>query len=336
MPLFTDFRLKDHNTFAVDVKSRYFFSATSEIELKQFVSTDIFNNNRHIVLGGGSNMLFTGDFDGVIIHIASKGIMVVDETNNDVFVSSAAGEIWDDLVAYCVENNYGGIENLSLIPGSVGATPVQNIGAYGAELKDVFHSATVLDLTSGEIDIFNKEKCRFGYRDSIFKNELKNRAVVLNLVLKLSKNPLLNLSYRELHSRMSCMEDPGIKDVRDTVIAIRTEKLPDPALVPNAGSFFKNPTIGIEHFQKLTIKFPGLVNFPAGEGMIKLAAGQLIDLCGWKDVQDGKVAVHPRQALVIINKNHASGAEIVEFSKRIQNSVFNRFDVMLEPEVNII
>jgi len=336
MPLFADFSLKSYNTFGVDVKSKFFFTATSISELRQFVSTDTFRNNRYMILGGGSNVLFTKDFDGVIIHLASKGIELADETSDHVFVSSSAGEIWDDLVAYCVENNFGGIENLSLIPGFAGAAPVQNIGAYGSELKEVFHSAEVLYLESGKTEVFDREKCRFGYRDSVFKRELQNRVVVMNLVLRLDKNPEINLSYKELNNRISGLENPGIADVRNAVIAIRTEKLPDPAQTPNAGSFFKNPLINADHFRELSSKFSGLVNYPAANDMVKLAAGQLIDLCGWKSVQDGNVAVHPRQALVIINKNNAGGTEIVEFSKRIQESVFSSFGIMLEPEVNIL
>lgn len=336
MPLFTDYSLRHHNTFGIDVKSRYFLSAISGSEIRDFFGTDIFRNNKHMILGGGSNILFTSDFDGIVIHLANKGIELIDETDEHVFVRSAAGENWDDLVAFCVENNFGGIENLSLIPGFAGAAPVQNIGAYGSELRDVFHSAEVLELESGKTGFFDRQKCRFGYRDSVFKRELKNRAVVLNLTLRLYKNPEINLSYKELNNRLSGIQNPGIADVRETVIAIRAEKLPDPEVVPNAGSFFKNPVIGAEQFRKLIIDFPGLVNYPSDDGKVKLAAGQLIDLCGWKDFQDAKVAVHPRQALVIINKNHASGEEIVEFSKRIQSSVFDRFDVMLEPEVNII
>ena len=292
--------------------------------------------NKYFILGGGSNILFRSDFDGLVIHMAGKGIEITDQNEEYVYIKANAGEVWDDFVAFCVNNGFGGTENLSLIPGTVGASPVQNIGAYGVEIKDLVHEVEIFLPDSEKIEILTNADCKFDYRNSIFKNELKGKAIVTSVTYKLKKNPELKFNYKELNIRMSAFENPGISDVRNTVIDIRTEKLPDPAEIPNAGSFFKNPVIPDELFKKLEIEYPGLVNFPAGVSQAKLSAGQLIDLCGWKKMQDGNVAVHPRQALVIINKNNATGKEIIEFSKKIQDSVYNKFGVNIEPEVNII
>ena len=331
-----NFSLQNLNTFSINAKAKYFVSIKKSEEISELINTDIFKENKHFILGGGSNVLFQNNFDGFIIHVETKGIEKVNEEENFVYIKSAAGEIWDDLVGFTVEKSYCGIENLSLIPGTVGASPVQNIGAYGTELKDVFHEAEIFNLSSGEIAIFNSEMCQFGYRNSIFKNELKNKIIVLSVTLKLDKKQTLNLNYRELNNRLSKIESPTIKDVRQTVISIRTEKLPNPEITPNAGSFFKNPVVSISKYEKLVIDFPNLISYPVNGNEVKLAAGQLIDMCGWKTKQDGKVAVHPNQALVIINKNHASGQEIIDFSKKIQKSVHDKFGINIEPEVNII
>ena len=328
--------LKNLNTLAIDAKAKYFVAINNSEELLELTRHDVYKQNKHLILGGGSNVLFRSDFDGLVIHMVGKGIEIIDQNEEFVYIKANAGEVWDDFVAFCVGNGFGGTENLSLIPGTVGASPVQNIGAYGIEIKDLVHEVEIFLPDSKRIEILTNSDCNFGYRNSIFKNELKGKAIVTNVAFKLNKNPELKLNYKELNIRMSAFENPDISDVRNTVIDIRTEKLPDPALIPNAGSFFKNPVVPVELFKKLEIEYPGLVNFPAGVSQVKLAAGQLIDICGWKNMQDGNVAVHPRQALVIINKNNATGKEIIDFAKNIQDSVYNKFGVNIEPEVNII
>lgn len=331
-----NYPLKNLNTFAINTKAKYYLPISNVDELMELTANEVFLNNKYFILGGGSNVLFCSDFDGLVIHMDNKGIQIVDQNDSYVYIKSDAGVIWDDFVAFCVENGFGGVENLSLIPGTVGASPVQNIGAYGSELKDVFYEAEIFNLKTKKIGVYTHEMCRFGYRKSIFKNELKNIAVVLNVTFRLKTEPVLNLSYKELERRVKEIINPSVKDVRDTVIAIRTEKLPDPSIAPNAGSFFKNPVIEKNTIDEILMIHLALKTFPADEGKVKLAAGQLIELCGWKSKQDGKVAVHPNQALVIINKGNARGNEIVEFSKEIQDSVFKKFGVILEPEVNII
>jgi UDP-N-acetylmuramate dehydrogenase len=328
--------LKNLNTFAIDAKAKYFVSISDSKDLLEIIDNDIFRQNKHFILGGGSNVLFNSDFDGLVIHMDNLGIEIIDYHDEFVYIKANAGVVWDDFVGYCVENGFGGVENLSLIPGKVGASPVQNIGAYGTELKEIFYEAEIFNLKTKKSEIYNLKMCNFGYRDSIFKNELKNNAIVVNVILRLKTDPVLNLAYRELGNRMNVFKNPTIKDVRKTVIAIRSEKLPDPAITPNSGSFFKNPVIDKKIVDKILILHPELKTFPADEGKIKLAAGQLIELCGLKSNQEGKVAVHPNQALVIINKRNASGNEIVEFSKNVQKSVYDKFGVVIEPEVNII
>ncbi|MEZ4908650.1 MAG: UDP-N-acetylmuramate dehydrogenase [Saprospiraceae bacterium] len=336
MQITSDFSLKKYNTFSVDAKAKYFVIINDISELSELITSEIYKDNQHFVLGGGSNVLFKNDFDGIVIHMQNKGIEIVKKTENHAYIKSAGGVIWDDLVKFTVDNGYGGIENLSLIPGSVGASPVQNIGAYGTELKDVLEETEIYNLDTGEIDIFTNEMCKFGYRNSIFKNELKNKIIVLSVTLKLNIKPELNLNYRELQNRMSEIESPTINDVRNTVIDIRTKKLPDPEIIPNSGSFFKNPIISKDIFENLLSKFPNLISYPVDNANVKLAAGQLIDMCGWKSVQEGKVAVHPNQALVITNKKNASGNEIYEFSTKIQKSVLDKFGIEISPEVNIL
>lgn len=331
-----NFSLKNLNTFAINARAKYFVSIKKPDDILELMETDIFRENQHFVLGGGSNVLFQGNFDGLIIHIQNKGIEIVSENDNFIYVKASSGEIWDDLVSFCVENNFGGIENLSLIPGTVGASPVQNIGAYGVEVKDVIESVGIFNFYSARMEELSNFECEFEYRNSIFKKGLKNKAIVLNVVFKLAKFPELNLNYNELNFKMKNFIKPTIQDVREMVMAIRTEKLPNPAISPNAGSFFKNPVISVELFNKLKNNFTDLKGFLTIEGEIKLAAGQLIELCGWKLKQGGKVAVHPNQALVIINRNNASGQEIIEFASIIRDSVLEKFGVLIEPEVNII
>lgn len=336
MEILSNYSLKKLNTFSIDAKAKYFVVINNPEELLELINLKVYKQNKHMVLGGGSNILFQSDFNGLIIHMQGKGISIEDENNDFIFVRSNAGEIWDDFVSYCVDKGFGGVENLSLIPGTVGAGPVQNIGAYGVELKDIIHEVEIFMPENKNILTLTNSQCNFGYRNSIFKNELRNKAIVTNVTFRLNKIPRVNLSYNELSNRMSKIVFPTISDIRTEVINIRTEKLPDPAVIPNAGSFFKNPVVSKEEMEKLKSEFPQLVTFPMANDQIKLAAGQLIDICGWKTRQDGKVAVHPKQALVIINKNNASGKEIFLFAQIIMESVYQKFGVKLEPEVNII
>ncbi len=326
--------LKEYNTFNIDVKALYSFFCDSEKYLLAVLNSDFVRRKEVLVLGGGSNMLFTQDVTDVLILMRNKGIEITKEDRKNIFIKVDAGEIWDDFVAYCTEKNYGGIENLSLIPGTVGASPVQNIGAYGVEVKDVIEELEAVCIKTGEKKIFKNSECKFTYRNSIFKNELKNRYVILNVTYKLSKFPELKLSYGNLQNEIN-NKNPSIKDVREAVIRIRKAKLPEPENLPNAGSFFKNPVISKEQFKKLIKIFPELVSYPFEEGKIKLAAGQLIDLCGLKGEKEKGVGVHEKQALVIVNYDNADGKTILKFSEKIQQAVFKKFNVKIEREVRV-
>ncbi|MCF6365858.1 MAG: UDP-N-acetylmuramate dehydrogenase [Bacteroidales bacterium] len=328
--------LKEYNTFGIDVKSVYSFFCFNENELISFLKSDKGREEPYYILGGGSNVLFSEDYKGTIVLIKSKGISVVQENSNFVFIKAAAGEIWDDFVEYCVINNYGGVENLSFIPGTVGASPVQNIGAYGVEVKDIIDEIEVLNRKTLKKEVFLNKNCKFGYRDSIFKSELRNKYIILNVTFKLSKKHKLNLDYGNLNDELKLINNPGISDVRQAVINIRARKLPNPDEFPNAGSFFKNPVVKTGYFKELKEKFPELVSYPAPDEKIKLAAGQLIDLCNWKGKRENGTGVHDKQALVIVNYNNASGKDILNFSEKIQNSVFEKFGVKIEREVTLI
>lgn len=288
-------------------------------------------------MGGGSNMLLLNNFDGLVIRMNIRGIEHR-ISHNDVFIEAGAGEVWNDLVNFCVIRGYAGLENLSLIPGSVGASPIQNIGAYGVELKDVFRSCNAFELSTGEFRTFSKEDCRFGYRESVFKGELKEQYIIVSVKFQLSLTPQFNLKYgaieQELVSRH--ITSPTIKDVSQVVSHIRVSKLPDPSTIGNAGSFFKNPVISEDIFKSLQIKFPEIVHYPAGDSKIKLAAGWLIEQCGWKGKVAGHTGTWKNQALVLVNHGGATGAEVYAFSSQIIDSVYAKFGVSLQREVNII
>jgi UDP-N-acetylmuramate dehydrogenase len=330
------FSLKEYNTFDIDVNAVYSFFCFSEDSLSEILSSDIYKTNQTLILGGGSNVLFLNDFNGLVILMQNKGIEKIHEDNEFVYIQAAAGEDWDEFVEYCVQNNYGGLENLSLIPGTVGAAPIQNIGAYGVELKDVLMETEAVNRKSGIKRIFTNVECEFGYRESIFKNELKNQYIILNVTFKLTKRHQLKLDYGRLNDELDPINNPRIKDVRDAVIRIRESKLPDPEEFPNAGSFFKNPIVPRKQFQYLKKRFPNLVSYPGGDNMIKLAAGQLIDLCDWKGKTEKGVGVFKNQALVLVNFNSASGQAIYDFSEKIKQSVFDKFGVEIEREVTVI
>ena len=330
------FSLKEYNTFNIDVKSVYSFFCEAESELSEFSKTDVFKNSKILILGCGSNILFLNDFDGIVIHMQNKGVEKIKETGDFVYLKVAAGEIWDDFVNYCVKNDFGGAENLSLIPGTVGAGPVQNIGAYGVELKDFFFELEAFNRNTSEIQKFNRKECKFGYRSSIFKNEHKDQFIILNVTFKLTKKHKLKFEYGTVKDELKYVNEPTIADIRNAVIKIRESKLPDSDKFPNAGSFFKNPVIPAEKFKTLKSKFPEIISFPAGKNYIKLAAGQLIDLCNWKGKRRNGVGVYDKQALVIVNYANASGLDIFNFSEEIKRSILKKFDVEINREVTIV
>lgn len=330
--------LKDYNTFGVEARASFFIEISRREELPE-----IYNNPRYysvpkLVLGGGSNVLFTQNFNGLIVHIGIQGISVR-ETQDTVLVRSGGGVKWNDLVQYCVSKGYAGIENLSLIPGTVGASPVQNIGAYGVELRDVFRSCIAYDTLEHKWRVFDNAACEFGYRDSIFKQPLhKGRYIICEVELELSRSPNINTSYGAIQSELNArgINHPTIADVSQVVSHIRVTKLPDPSTIGNSGSFFKNPIVDFNFFRHLQSKFVDIIHFPTNTGKIKLAAGWLIEQCGWKGVRYGNTGTWKNQALVLVNYGNASGTEVYDFSERIIASVFEKFGVRLEREVNMV
>lgn len=330
--------LKQYNTFGIDVAAKYFCEVASIDELRELLASEIASSEKKLVLGGGSNLLFTNFFDGLIIRNNLKGIHIVEENDEYVFVKSGAGEIWHELVLWSIHKNLGGIENLSLIPGFVGAGPIQNIGAYGSELKDVFHELETINIETGVPRSFSHADCNFGYRDSIFKNKLKNQCIITSVTLRLSKHPVLNTSYGAIENELKNMsvEKPSVKAISDAVIKIRQSKLPDPSVIGNAGSFFKNPEVTKEKFQLLKSAYEKVAAYGLPNGNVKLAAGWLIEQCGWKGKIIGNTGSHKDQALVLVNYGNATGSEIYELSQKIQQSVKEKFGVEIETEVNII
>lgn len=333
------YSLKDLNTFGVDVSAKYFAEVNDVDDLKYAIEFAKINHFEILFLGGGSNILFTEDFGGLVIKLNLKGISEEFLNENEVLVTAKAGENWHEFVQFCLSENYGGLENLSLIPGNVGTSPMQNIGAYGTEIKDTFVKCKVLNIETLEIEEFNKEECGFGYRDSIFKREGKGKYVILEVTFKLStKNHQIKTEYGAIKNELDKLgiENPMIQDVSRAVISIRQSKLPDPQILGNAGSFFKNPTIPLQQFTEVQNSYPQMPNYPNGE-MVKIPAGWLIEQCGWKGKQVGNVASHELQALVIVNKTgNATGKEIYDFSTMIIESVKDKFGIGLEREVNIV
>jgi UDP-N-acetylmuramate dehydrogenase len=328
--------LKPFNTFGMDVSARNFVEIISESEMPALLKLISRYQEPVLFLGGGSNILFTQDYMGLVVKIATKGIEIVDQDDEFVYVRGMAGENWDDFVQYCVRHNYGGIENLSLIPGNVGSSPIQNIGAYGVEIKDTFYMLDAVSLRTGEFREFLAEECAFGYRSSVFKYELKAQYLILSVTFRLRKQPVLNTSYGAIPTELAAMgEVPSVKSVAQAVINIRRSKLPDPKEIGNAGSFFKNPVVSEMQFKELKARYPEIPAYPAENGS-KLAAGWLIEQCGWKGYRKGDAGVHARQALVLVNYGNASGKEIYGLALRIIESVKEKFNVMLEPEVTVI
>lgn len=328
--------LKNFNTFGVEANASYFVEINHEDELTELFLDPKWLQMPRLVLGGGSNVLFTKDFEGLVIRMNIRGIEHR-LNHEEVYVEAGAGESWNELVNYCVSHSFAGMENLSLIPGSVGASPVQNIGAYGVELKDMFESCQTFEISTQQKKTFVKEACGFSYRESIFKGVLKNRFIITSVKFKLSLQPKVNTTYgaiaAELHNRG--IGNPSISDVSKVVSQIRVSKLPDPSTIGNAGSFFKNPIIDLPQFEKLKAEFPDMVSFPMGENQVKLAAGWLIEQCGWKGKVVGETGTYKNQALVLVNYGRASGTEIFALSSQIIDSVYNKFGVMLQREVNV-
>jgi UDP-N-acetylmuramate dehydrogenase len=329
--------LKNFNTFGIDAKAKYFVEINHEDELTELFMDLQWQQIDRLVLGGGSNVLLINDFDGLVIRINIRGIEHR-INHNDVFIEAGAGEVWNDLVNFCVARNYAGIENLSLIPGSVGASPIQNIGAYGVELKDVFDSCKAFEIATGKFKTFTKADCRFGYRDSVFKTQLKEQYIITSVKFYLSLIPHINLKYGAIEQELTNrhITSPTIKDVSRVVSHIRVSKLPDPSTIGNAGSFFKNPVISADEFHILQTNFPDVVNYPTDSGHIKLAAGWLIEQCGWKGKIVGNTGTWKNQALVLVNHGGATGQEVYSLSSQIIDSVYTKFGVMLEREVNMI
>ena len=324
--------LKKYNTFGINVNAKRFVSVSSVKELTEIITTekDVF------LLGGGSNMLLTSDIEKLVLHLNLKGIIVNDTEDAIVFVTAEAGENWHEFVIWCISQDYGGLENLSLIPGNVGTSPIQNIGAYGVEIKDTFHQLEAVEIETGKTRVFTNEDCDFGYRNSVFKNELKDKYIIINVTFKLTKkNHKTTTSYGAISTFLENIETPTLKNISDAVIAIRQRKLPDPKEIGNSGSFFKNPLIDQNSFKILQKKYPEIPHYIVSENEIKIPAGWLIEQCGFKGKRFGDAGVHKKQALVLVNYNHATGQEIYTLAQNIQQKVKENFNIDLDIEVNI-
>ncbi|GBF18688.1 MULTISPECIES: UDP-N-acetylmuramate dehydrogenase [Arenibacter] len=337
MDIRKDISLKKYNTFGIDAKAKFFCEINSIADLKKALSLQGYPTL--FVLGGGSNMLITKDLENLVLHINLKGIEVLSENKDEAIIKVSAGENWHNMVLWTLDHDYGGLENLSLIPGNTGTAPIQNIGAYGVELKDTFVSCDAMEIATQELKTFTKEECQFGYRDSYFKNEGLGKYIITSVSFKLTKrNHKLNVDYgaivSELHN--SGITNPSIKDVSNAVISIRKSKLPDPKELGNSGSFFKNPVVDKQQFDNFTKMNPNAPFYKVAENEFKIPAGWLIEQCGYKGKRFGDAGVHKNQALVLVNYGDASGAEIIDLAENIIDSVLKRFGIVISPEVNII
>ncbi len=340
MQVHQNISLKQFNTFGIEAKAKLFadFSSLEKLQEILFYTQQLMPNSSKLILGGGSNLLFTKDVDGLVLKNEIAGIETVKEDDEFVYLRAGAGVVWHNFVQHCVEQNLGGAENLSLIPGNVGASPMQNIGAYGVEIKDVFEELEAYHINDKAVVKFSKEECAFGYRESVFKRQYKNQFIILNVTYKLRRQPLFNTSYGAINQELEKMgiKELSVKDISQAVINIRTSKLPDPKQIGNAGSFFKNPTVSKEQYDQLKSSFPGIVAYANAEGSMKLAAGWMIEQCGWKGYRKGDAGCHEKQALVLVNYGSATGKEIFDLSSEILQSVQVKFGVELEREVNIV
>lgn len=337
-PIQNDHSLISYNTFGIESKAKYFTQFESIEDLAEIRETSHFKEESKLILGGGSNVLFTKNQDALVLLNQVKGIEVISEDVDSYLIAVGGGENWHEFVLFCIENNYAGIENMSLIPGSVGASPMQNIGAYGTEIKDVFESLEAFHLETGEVHVYDKKSCSFGYRESVFKNKYKGEYVITKVVYRLQKKANVNTSYGSINQQLelSNISEPTIKDVSDAVIAIRQSKLPDPKEIGNSGSFFKNPIVTNTLIEKIKKEYPNLSTYPVDEFSSKVAAGWLIDQAGWKGKTiDNKYGVHKNQALVLVNYGGATGSQIYDLSSEIIDSIKEKYGIELEREVNI-
>lgn len=337
MEIQKNFSLKKYNTFGIDTKARYYTEITTIDELRQALKLDEFPDK--FIISGGSNMLITKDLDALVMHINMKGITIIREDDNAVLIEVMAGENWHNLVMWTLDRDYGGLQNLSLIPGNTGTAPIQNIGAYGVELKDVFDSCDAINIESLDIETFSKAACKFGYRESFFKNEGKGSYIITSVRLALTKKDhILNTSYGAIDAELENNQivNPTIQEVSKAVVAIRQSKLPDPDKLGNCGSFFKNPVLSKSEFHKFEKAFPNAPYYKISEEEFKIPAGWLIEKCGFKGRRFGDAGVHNKQALVLVNYGNAKGIEILELAHKIQDAVFNKFQIKILPEVNII
>jgi UDP-N-acetylmuramate dehydrogenase len=330
--------LRQYNTLGIDAMARYFAAFTSADELGELIESNPNTGTTPLILGGGSNILFKNDVNKLVLKNDLPGLTVVKEDADHVYVKAGAGENWHKFVQYCLQRNWAGVENLSLIPGCVGASPMQNIGAYGVEIKEVFAELEAFHLHEKKIHVFTTPDCAFGYRESVFKGKYRNQYVILNVTYRLNKKPTFNTSYGAIEQELERMgvQELSIQAISQAVINIRTAKLPDPAKIGNAGSFFKNPSVGASVYEALKKQYPHLVGYPNADGTIKLAAGWLIEQSGLKGYRRGDAGVHEKQALVLVNYGHATGADIYNLSEDVMKSVHEKFGVVLEREVNVV
>lgn len=338
MTLFKEnYCLKSLNTFKIKIQAKFFAEFFSKDELKCILNSNIYKNNNSLILGGGSNILFTKNYKGLILHNRIQGIKIIEQDSNFVYVKVGAGENWHDFVEWSVSKSLSGIENLALIPGTVGASPVQNIGAYGVEVKDCIKEVNTINIDKKKEEIYSNKECEFKYRNSIFKTTFKNKIVITSVIFKLSKNPLKKTEYGEIQHELKLRKlDPSPENIMKTVIKIRSKKLPDPKKIGNCGSFFKNPIINLAHLKNLKKDFPEIVNYQVSKNKFKIAAGWLIENAGLKGFKIGNTGTHHKQALVIVNHGNATGLEVKELAKKIQSKIFQKFKIKLQPEVNII
>ena len=337
MEILHNFSLKNYNTFGIEASAKQFINVQNVAELKSILASN--KSEKKFILGGGSNMLLTQNINALVLHIDLKGKRIIEENDDFVWVESQAGENWHEFVLWTIDQNFGGLENMSLIPGNVGTTPIQNIGAYGTEIKDTFVSCEAVTIANLEIKNFTKEECRFGYRESIFKNEAKDRYVITSVVFKLTKrNHKINTSYGDILGELkkNNITNPSLKDVSNAVIAIRQSKLPDPKELGNSGSFFKNPILLKTDFEKIHQQFPEMKYYEVSETEVKVPAGWLIEQAGFKGKRFGDAGIHKNQALVLVNYGNATGQEILAVSKTIQDTIFKTFGIHIEAEVNVI
>ena len=333
MKISKNISLKTYHTFGIDVKASILAEYNTTEELMEVLNSEEYKSNKSFHIGSGSNLLFTEDYNGMILHSKIQYIRTISENNEYVLLEAGSGVVWDDFVAYCVDNDYYGAENLSLIPGEVGASAVQNIGAYGTEVKDLIQEVKAIEIATGKSYTFSNEECGYGYRDSIFKKSLKGKYIVTSVVFRLSRIPVFHLGYQHLEDEVKKRGDINLRNIRETIIEVRNSKLPDPAVRGNAGSFFMNPVVPKALFQSLQVKYPEMPHYFVSETEEKIPAGWLIEKCGWKGKSVGEAAVHDKQALVLVNNGNATGNDIVHLATEIQKSVYDTFSIRLQPEV---